>query len=588
MIIFKTLTLKNFLSYGNVDTVIDLTNIGTTLIVGENLDDTTNGAGGNGVGKTTILNALTYALWDKPISNISKDNLINNINKKNMCVKLDFSIKDCQYSITRVRGEKAGQSGNYVKLTRDGADITPDSITNTNELIEKILNINYDIFTYMIAFSASKTPFLDLPARAASSTNQNDIIERLFALTTLSDNAAALKIQIKETDQRLTLHKVKIEHAEKEHSRHNDLIESSKRRMVSWEQQTENSIADAKQKLNKITNVDIQKEQELHSDMQVYKDKLSVANNNLTKVQSELRTLTSQVPKHEKDLSHLNDAKCPFCLQHYENADKITECTNKLHELQSSILKLTKTQTKIQAEIKTLTEAYNELKSETTVSNIKELLDIYNQSNNLKQKVIDLEQAENPHLEAYTELVDTVLEPIDYSQINELTTLINHQNFLLKLLTKKDSFVRKALLNKNLPYLNNQLNHYLKILGLPHKVEFTHELKAEISQFDRYMDFGNLSAGQQARVNIALSFSFRDVLEKMHNKINIYMLDEIIDIGLDLQGVQAVTKMLKQKAKEEHIGIWVISHRNEVDSVFNRTMVVRMQNGFSSAHILKS
>ena len=153
--------------------------------------------------------------------------------------------------------------------------------------------------------------------------------------------------------------------------------------------------------------------------------------------------------------------------------------------------------------------------------------------------------------------------------------------FLMKLLTKKDSFVRRVLLNKNLPFLNQRLQYYLTSLGLSHQVEFTHEMTASISQFGRVMDFGNLSNGQRARVNLALSFAFRDVLQSLHERINICMLDEVLDVGLDTIGVQNAARMLKRKARDENLSLYIISHRDEIDSAFDRTMTVQMKEGFS-------
>ncbi len=149
------------------------------------------------------------------------------------------------------------------------------------------------------------------------------------------------------------------------------------------------------------------------------------------------------------------------------------------------------------------------------------------------------------------------------------------------MLTKKDSFVRKALLNKNIPFLNQRLAHYLGDLGLSHTVEFTHEMTAHISQFGRPMDFGNLSNGQAARVNIALSFAFRDVLQSLHEKINICMLDEVLDVGLDPVGVQAAAKMLTRKARDENLALFIISHRDEIDGAFDRKLIIQMSKGFS-------
>ena len=126
-----------------------------------------------------------------------------------------------------------------------------------------------------------------------------------------------------------------------------------------------------------------------------------------------------------------------------------------------------------------------------------------------------------------------------------------------------------------------KLQQYLADLGLPHTVEFTHELTAVINQFGHPLDFGNLSNGQRARVNLALSLAFRDVLQQLHSKINVCMFDEVLDVGLDTVGVQAAAKMLKRKARDENLSLYIISHRDEINAAFDTVMTVQMQKGFS-------
>jgi DNA repair exonuclease SbcCD ATPase subunit len=119
------------------------------------------------------------------------------------------------------------------------------------------------------------------------------------------------------------------------------------------------------------------------------------------------------------------------------------------------------------------------------------------------------------------------------------------------------------------------------LLGLPHKVEFTHEMAARISRLDRELDFGNLSAGQRARVNFALALAFKDVRQNLHTKINVCMFDEVLDIGLDTLGVQAAARLLKRKARDEGLSLFIISHRDEIDRAFDNTITVQLSKGFS-------
>ena len=302
------------------------------------------------------------------------------------------------------------------------------------------------------------------------------------------------------------------------------------------------------------------------------------------------KQLKGMVQRYEKmieqsshELEHLSQQRCPYCMQQYADAhSKIDQCSATLvdakqkHEDFGAELKLTEEDERDLSSLLKLT------KKKRKVDDVDELLEIHSQKQTIQQKIEDLKRATNPFYEPLNELESSPIEPIDYNDLNELKKLQDHQQFLLKLLTKKDSFVRKALLNKNLPFLNARLHHYLTQLGLTHKVEFTHEMTASISLFGRPLSFGNLSNGQRARVNLALSLAFRDVLQKIHTPINICLLDEVLDVGLDAVGVQSAARMLKRKARDEGLNIFIISHRDEIGNIFDRTMIVQMQKGFSS------
>lgn len=578
MIEFSLLSLRNFLSYGNNTTIFDLRRPGTTLIVGENLDNTSDGSGANGVGKTTIVNAIAYALYDKPVSDISKDNLVNNINNKNMEVTLEYVGDDgIQYKIHRFRKMKAGAEGNGVHFYKGGKDITPDSVAATNAEIEKTIGIPYELFVRIIVFSASHNPFLSLKTE-----EQKSIIEELFGLTAISQKAELLKKQIKDTEGRISIQQVKIDSAEGERTRHTGQIESAKRRVDNWAAQNKMTIDGLNEKLSKIEGVDFDVQQELHNTLASTQKRLNEALDMQRMSDRAIRELAKRRTKLEDDLSHLTDAKCPYCLQHYADANaKVDETKKIMAEIDDELDTLDTELEVINREVATISQAIKDIKSKIVVDDIEELLTVKNESDNIRRKIKELENETNPFLDPLQELLDMKLDEVDYTDINKLSKEMEHQKFLLKLLTKKDSFIRKALLNKNLPLLNTKLQHYINMLGLPHRVEFTKEMSSTISQFGRSLNFGNLSQGQRARVNFALSMAFRDVLQNLHPKINICMLDEVLDFGLDSIGVVAAAKLVKQKARDENVCMYVISHRDEVSSIFDKRMVIQMSKGFS-------
>lgn len=583
MIVFKTITIRNFLSYGNVPTTIILDDPGTTLILGEDLDNTERGTSANGTGKTTLVNALCYSVYDKPLSNISKDNLVNNINKKNMEVVVEFIKDHKHYAIRRVRKAKAGAEGNFVQLFAEGKDITPDNVNSTNALIEQIVGIPYELFVRIVTFSATHVPFLDLPVRSPYAANQTDIIEELFDLKTLSYKADLLKEQIHQTEHSLETHLSRVQQLEKEHQRHSAQIDSAQKRVIAWEQENKKNIHELQEKLKKVEGIDIDHQQELHNEKGEIDRDLRESVSEQQGIEREAKKLTEIITKRKKELVHLRDQKCPYCLQQYaDGQQKIQQCEQEVNDAVNSLQQIEPQLAAIDESIVLLTTRRKEVQQQISVSNINELLDIKSKIAVYQQRLAQLQQQTNPYIELLRELQDIKLDPVNMDMINELKALVDHQKFLLKLLTKKDSFVRKALLNKNIPYLNQRLAYYLTNLGLPHTVEFTHEMTASISQFGRALDFGNLSNGQRARVNIALSFAFRDVLQSIHQHINVCMLDEVLDVGLDSVGVQAAAKMLKRKARDEKLSLFVISHRDEIDSAFDKKMIVQLHKGFST------
>lgn len=584
MIKFKTVKMQNFMLYGAIPTNVKLDQPGTTLIIGRDLDNTANGDGSNGVGKTTVLNAIVYALYDQSIGNdIAKDDLINNINKKGMEVAVEFEKDSNTYTVVRARKMKAGASGNTTTLYENGIDITLDSSNNTNALIERIVGMPYELFVRIVAFSANHEPFLNLPVRHPTSANQTDIIEELFNLKILSQKAEALKLEIKDTEASLKMHTEKASYIEKETERHTKQLETAKTRVATWARTNTQEVEDTNVRIQKLKQIDIEAQRELLEQREIVIETRKQLSQKQREIETQLKEQVAILNEKKHELSHAKEGNCPYCKQGF----KIP--ANQKAEIITTIATADLNKKNLQAETQGISEAMAELgkvreqfSKDLQVQTLEELLQLKNKIENLEVKYEELKSAQNPYVEALTELESIEIEKVDMKKMNELKSTLDHQTFLLKLLTKKDSFVRKALLNKNIPFLNTRLQKYLTDLGLPHKVEFTHEMTASISQFGHSMSFGNLSNGQKARVNIALAFAFRDVLQNMHQFVNICMLDEVLDHGLDAIGVQAAAKMIKRKAREEKLALYIISHKGEIDNAFDKKMVVELSGGFSS------
>jgi DNA repair exonuclease SbcCD ATPase subunit len=583
MIHFNVLTLRNFFSYGNNVTVFQLNRPGTTLIVGEDLDNTSEGQGSNGVGKTTMLQAIVYALYDRVISeDISKDGMVNNINKKEMEVTLDFVADNgSTYKIIRQRKMKAGAEGNKVHLFENGIDISVD-VVGTNKKIEEVVGMPYDMFVRIIVFSASNDSFLKLPTTSTSGPNQRDFIEDLFGLSVITEKAEKLKAIIKDTKSAFDVKKTQLEARQAEHQRHLVQIEHTERRLQQWEVQRQTTIQSLEAKLAKIDGVDIDKQRAVHANVKK-------VDRTITELSSEKKTAMRECQQHvtsftkiDKEIVLLRENKCPHCKQQYAGAaDEIKVKEQELITLDSTIEDLTN-QVKEHEQLLTDLEAlYQQLQTQIVVDNIEELARIQSDADNIRTRVEELKVEVNPHADTLAELKEIIFDQIKYDEVNALQREIDHQNFLLKLLTKNDSFLRKSLVNKYVPFLNNRVQHYLTMLGLPHVVEFQEDLTAKISHMGVDMKFGNLSTGQKARVDFAFSVAFKDVRERLHGRTNICMFDEVLDFGLDAVGVIACAKVIKHIARTEGVSIYVISHRNEIDSMFDRKMTIQMIKKFS-------
>lgn len=586
MLRFNSVSLRNFMSFGKSLTKIVLDNPGTTLIVGQDLDNTAKGDGTNGVGKTTILNAICFASYGKPLTDIpSLDDLVNDINKKHCEVILDFNKDNDHYLITRHRKMKAGPAGNNVYLLKNGTDITLDSMAHTNQEIERIIGMPFELFVRIAAFSANSIPFLDLPTRSQNGVNQTTIIESLFDITMLSEKAEVLKkIQMKETDQSIKMLKTQLEQLNKEKARHETQVTSAKLRLVKWEKQRTTDLRDLNNQIKSIDGIDIDHEQKLQQLQKALEEEFNDAQPLVDKFGRELTRAQDKRQKLIKEVAQLETNKCPYCEQEFKDSQiKLDECNTEIKVLTETINDIKLAIDEEEVRLKEVRKKIVAIIDQRTVQDVDGLLKIQGQIESLKQQAASLEDAENPHAESLEELVDMQLDDdVDVDEITELETKFAHQKFLYQLLTKKDSFVRKTLLNKNIPFLNQRLNYYLGELGLPHTVEFTHELTAQISQFGRKKGFGSLSNGQRSRVNLALSMAFRDVLQNLHDHINFCMFDEVLDVGLDAVGIQAAAKMLKRKARDENLSLFIISHREEAGNAFDRTMVVQMEKGFSN------
>jgi len=194
-------------------------------------------------------------------------------------------------------------------------------------------------------------------------------------------------------------------------------------------------------------------------------------------------------------------------------------------------------------------------------------------------------EAERTKPNPYTAKIDGLrgtLLTIDYDDLNDLTHRHKHETFLHKLLTAKESFIRKTILDQNLKYLNKRLDHYVQELGLPHEVAFVADLSVDISLLGASFDFEQLSRGEMNRIILATAWAFRDVWESLNTTLNLLFVDEMLDQGTDGAGVEAALTILAHLAGDRGQSVFLVSHRDELRDRIDNVLTVRKENQFTN------
>ena len=570
--IFKSVEIRNFLSFGNASQLIELDGQGTVTVTGENVDQ----GGSNGAGKTTIINAICYALYNKPFDNISLQRLINSTNAtKNtlMEVRLLFEKGGVEYEIYRARGEEY-----RIEIRKDGEDITPGKgVTECDALIEDIVGISYELFTKTVIFSGNSPAFLQLPIH-----QQRMQIEELFNITMLSEKAVALKEKIRATESDIKIAEAVCAQQQVAIDLHAKHVKEAKQRVARWQTQTTAEIAEIERTLETLSTVDFEAEKLLHDERGRLKQEGAYLAAKLAPKKKDLQQLNKDLEKLMGEEEHLKDAKCPYCAQNFADAQsKLAVVLDSIEQKGGLLIGLQGEVEALDQQAKEKRDKLAEVEGAIQHQDLDDLLKARENVASLKTKLEQLKKATNPHEEAFKELEAEKVDEVDTKKVDDLRRRLDHQNFLLKLLTDKNSFLRRRIINQTIPFLNGRINHYTRTLGLPHVVKFDSDMSCTVSEFGRELDFGNLSAGEKKRVNTSLALSFRDVLHHLHAKTNLLLIDEL-DGALDQNGIDAVVRILKEKSRDEEMSVFVISHHPSISGRLDRNLVVRKEAGFSS------
>jgi DNA repair exonuclease SbcCD ATPase subunit len=579
MLQIKNLTVKNFMSVGNATQGIDFDRRDLTLVLGENLDLGGDGSR-NGTGKTTIINALSYALYGQALTNIRKDNLVNKTNGKNMLVSLDFSINGREFKVER--GRKPNVLRFYVNSEEQAAeDNAQGDSRETQDAIERTLGMSHDMFKHVLALNTYTEPFLSLKAN-----DQRVIIEQLLGITLLSERADKIKELNRSTKDSIAQEEMRIRAVQEANKRIEEQIESLKKRQTMWLNKQKDDCNSLQSAIESLEHIDIDVEIQSHRDLDAFhlkKKQIDEANRWIKSIASDDAKLQKQVAQLKKDLAAMEAHRCFACGTeiHDNSLDKVKADREKA--LQETALQLLANDTQ-RSEHENELDDLGELGVAPTVfyDTLEDALNHRNSLDMLRKDLGNRTVEVDPYGEQIEEMQGKALQAVDYEHLNALTRLQDHQDFLLKLLTNKDSFVRKKIIEQNLSYLNQRLTHYLDKIGLPHQVLFQNDLSVEITELGRDLDFDNLSRGERNRLILSMSWAFRDVWESLYHPINVLFIDELVDSGMDTQGVENSLALLKKMSRERHKSIWLVSHRDELAGRVENILKVIKENGFTS------
>ena len=581
MIKIKNITVKNFMSVGNTTQAVDFNKQQLTLVLGENLDQGGDDSGSrNGTGKTTIINALSYALYGQALTNIRRDNLVNKTNNKGMLVTLTFDKDGKEYKVER------GRKPNTMKFfinneEQELSDQSQGDSRKTQEDINDLLGMSHDMFKHIVALNTYTEPFL-----ALKNNDQRAIIEQLLGITLLSEKADLLREQIRITRDKLTEENARIQAVTSSNEKIKENIERLHSRRKAWIAQNKQDCDKLAKAIKELEQLDIDSELEDHEKLKTWEENTKHLNNLIKEkstVERALEQADNNVNKLGKDLDDLESAKCYACGQDLHD-EKLEEMKGKLqkdygdaHVYQMSMAeKLEKVDNKI-SELGEL-----DAKPNTFYETAKEAYQHRGNVDSLTKSLQEKTDELDPYSEQIEDLEQTAIQEINWDTVNDLNSTKDHMDFLYKLLTNKDSFIRKKIIDQNLAYLNNRLTYYLDKLGLPHTVVFKNDLGVEITQLGQDLDFDNLSRGERNRLILGMSWAFRDVWESLYQNINLLFIDELVDSGMDANGVENSMSVLKKMGRERQKNIYLISHKEELAGRVTNVLKVIKENGFTS------
>ena len=567
MIIFEKIRWKNFLSTGNTFTEVELNKNTTTLIVGT-----------NGAGKSTILDALCFSLFNKSFRKINKNQLINTTNEKGCVVEVEFSVGRNKYKIIR------GMKPNIFEIIKDGEslDQSSNSIDQQKYLEQTILKLNYKSFTQIVILGSSNfVPFMQLNPQS-----RREVIEDLLDIRIFSHMNVITKERIRQCKEDIKVYTIKKNNLE-------DKVEMQKNFIQEIESKGKQNIKDKKNKLTVLSkealdliskNEETSKEVgRVNSEMEEF-SKATTTLRKMGGIKGKLET------KKETEYSQVNffnkNSVCPTCTQNIEESFRV----NKIEELNASIQKYEDGLQDLSEKIKeeedkekkflSFSKELNQLTNDIS-KNTARICGIQKQSKDLEQEIQSITnsiQDRNTQNEILDSLEDSLKDIT--SEIYDKKADFDNYELIHNLL--RDDGVKTKIVKKYLPVINKQINRYLQLMDFYVNFNLDEEFKETVqSPIHEDFSYTSFSEGEKMRIDLALLFTWREIAKlKNSSSTNLLIMDEVFDSSLDTYGTDEFMKIIRYVVKDSNV--FVISHKSEVFDKFDSVIKFDKVKGFSS------